>query len=184
MAPVPGEKFYFGRFVIDIKAADSEVPRIDAETVKPYDQLGLSEEFYRGQVDADGRLVYLETWLREAEDEIPLDTPIDGKPLGDHQVPIVGSDTFQQTPQFFTLRNDAWHLVPASQTEGESRFIRLRWLKSLDGDTLGKDAELFRQHLVSITRYSYDASGKLTLITRETDRTDFRPEVIYPLTAH
>lgn len=181
MMPAPGETFYFGRLVIDIKAQDAQVPRVDPETVAAYEQLGLKDEFYLGQTDDAGRLLYLETWTRDFLDEVPPDQIVAGKPLKDYDVPIKGNDTSQQVPQFFLPDGEGWTPVAPEQTKGETRMIRLRWLKALGGNAINKDAEMLSQYLASVTRYSYGPDGQLLQITRETSGSDTGPVVIFPV---
>lgn len=174
-----GQKFYFGRTMIDISAPDAQVPRIDRGTIKGYGDLGLQDQFYVGRADGHGRLTYLETWTRQPLDEVGLDTVIDGKVLQDYDVPITGDDIASQKPQFFMRNGDEWHAVSTEATMGETIFIRLRWLAPLRGGKLQKDAETFRQSLSTIYEYVYGVDGGIEKIVLRQSQHDFTEEIIF-----
>lgn len=176
---IPGpDQFYFGRTLIDIAGPATRVPHVDRDTVADYSDLGLWDQMYIGRVDDQARLVYLESWARQPIGEIALDTIIDGRRLGDYEVPISGNDILSQTPQFFRRAGDEWHHVPADTTRGETTFIRLRWLQPMDGGAPDKDAEIFRQVLTSISEYSYDAEGGVEKMILRQRLNDYAAEVI------
>ena len=114
--------FYFGRTVIDIKAADSAVPRVDVGTIAPHENLILEDQFYPGQTNASDRLVYLETWTRIPEGEVALNTMVDGKPLRAHSITQHGDEVSSQELRVFTFFGTAWQEVTPQATEGETRF--------------------------------------------------------------
>lgn len=176
---IPGpDQFYFGRTLIDIAGAATRVPRVDRDTVADYSDLGLWDQMYIGRVDEQARLVYLESWARQPIGEITLETIIDDRRLGDYEVPISGNDILSQTAQFFQRVGDEWHHVPADATRGETTFIRLRWLQPLDGGAPYKDAEVFRQVLMSISEFSFDAGGGLEKMILRQRQNNYAAEVI------
>jgi hypothetical protein len=127
---------------------------------------------------APGRLRRLETWDRDGIEDVPLHMVVAGKPLSAHDVPITAQDPATQTPLFF-LPDDSgtgWRQVTAANTSGDTRFIRLRWLKALQGDTLQKDAEMMQQSLSLIESYTYDGQGHLVEILRQRRETGFEVE--------
>ncbi len=173
-----GAKFYFGRTIIDIKAADSAVPRVDGDTVVPYADLALADEFYLGAKNAHGQLVYLETWARHPEGEVGLDTMVDGRPLSEYRIDQTGPAVSSQVPRFFMLSGSQWQEVSAQETEGETRFLRLRLLPAFAGSPVEPFAEILTQRLERKTYYSYDASGTLLDITVQERSTGFQSEKV------
>ncbi|MBL3576324.1 hypothetical protein JMK10_20635 [Rhodovulum sulfidophilum] len=173
-----GLKFYFGRIIIDIKAADGAVPRVDVETVGPYEELALEDEFFRGRKNANGQLVYLETWERDPEGQVGLDTLIDDKPLGEYHIALSQGEFTSQVPRFFMLSGTEWQEVSPGETEGETRFIRLRLLPAFAGEPAEPYAEILNQRLERKTYYSYDATGALTEITLQERSTGFESQAI------
>lgn len=176
--PDAGE-FYFGRTLIDISAADSQVPRVDRDTVADYAKLGLADELYIGRTDASGRLIYLETWLREPVDEVDLGMIVEGKPLAQHDVPISGDRIDSQKPLFFMREGGEWRSVPAEATLGETEFMRLRLLAPLRGGPPELDAEIFQQRLESIHDYLYRADGQLDRITQRLRQKNFAEDTVF-----
>lgn len=171
-------KFYFGRTIIDIKADDSAVPRVDLETVGPYEKLALEDEFFRGQKNASGQLVYLETWERDPEGQVGLDMLVDDKPLSAYRIELSQGEIASQVPRFFMLAGTEWHEVSLDETEGETRFIRLRLLPAFADQPVEPYAEILNQRLERKTYYSYDATGTLTGITLQERQTGFESQEI------
>jgi hypothetical protein len=170
--------FHFYRSLRDIKAADSAVPRVDPDTVVDYGGLGLVDRFYIGETDSKGRLRRLETWDRQGIEDIAPDMVIAGKPLAGYAAPVALRDLADQTPLFFMQEGTEWRQVTAAETEGETRFIRLRWLKALRGDTVEMDAELIQQSRSLVEVFTYDGNGRLVEILRQRRETGFEVEHI------
>lgn len=175
-----GENFYFGRKLIDIKAQDSAVPRVDEDTIGDYADLALADEFYVGQVNARGQLVYLETWVRMPETDVDLATTIQGTPLSAYSIARSGRDLATQKPRFFVMSEGQWTEVPVDETRGETRFLRLRMLAALEGDGADPYAEILTQAVSLKTYFTYDETGHLQQIIRQRRSTDFKDERVFP----
>lgn len=164
----PGAKpFYFGRILFSISAPD---PVVDWDAAMGYAELAELPRFYLGRVDDGKRLIWLETWRRHPL-PLPAGITIGGRPLLEQEVPVrlQGNRIISQTPAFFMQQADGnWQRVPVEATQGETRFIRLRWLAALEPDEPASlAAEYLEQRPESVEAYVYDREGRLAEVYRQ-----------------
>ena len=146
------------------------IPRVDLNTVTEYEELGHDIGFYFCKTDHQGRLQKLETWERKIISDIPLNTLITGTFLEDFDLPLIKDNHKAIAPLFFMQKGEDWQIVSAKETIGKSKFIRLRWVKSIRNNTeFLKLAEQVEQYPLLSEEFIYDENG-LHVETRKESR--------------
>lgn len=140
-------KYYYAHWVI---SKQQTVPHlVVSDSIGDYKEMEDQYEYFVGQNDDKGRLIYSERWIRDRTD-VPF-------PLPDIQLDV------NQRRYFKVVEHDRLQEIGYSETEGKSEYILVyKYVSNLEWEkgTITIRRQFVRQHMISIEEYIYEGDER------------------------